>query len=316
MRRQTPIVLISIFWMLCGNALSQDSQVIRIGVPLLRAGPNTVSVTDARDQLVKALGQHKPDSKLPSLIVAVPLASEWGSKAMAEARDQKCDFVLSAHLTDLRTSSALSNDGAQGLNYRPDYSAAVDYRLIRVADGAAFAIGSVQEEDPGSAQDAARLTIAHVARSALAEIGKGGNVPHTATPDTSQSRTESKPNAEVFFTARPCAWLPDNIPHADSVRGICQYALELPQTMPNFICDQETTRYRGKNKVPFDLLTALIRYEDGKESYEEIKLNGEPAPEALTNSHGLWSTGQFGRTCAPFLIRGTWPFLNFPKKLK
>jgi VWFA-related protein len=294
MRRFLPTALVPILWIFCGHALSQDAAVIKIGVPLLYASPNTVSAADARDQLAKALNQHKPDKKLPFTINAVPLATEWGAKAMEEAREEKCEFVLSMHLTDFRTSSALSNDGAQGLNYRPDYTAEVEYRLIRVADGAAFAVGSVEEEDPTSAQAAARLTVAHIAREAVAEIGKGGNVPHNAVPENRQLSTESKADATVFLTPRPCVWLPDNIAHVDSVRGVCQYALELPQTMPNFICDQETSRYRGKNKVPFDLLTALIRYQDGKESYTEIKLNGRPAPAALTNSPGLWSTGQFG----------------------
>ena len=294
MRSLRPPALSLTLLFLCAHAFSQQTQTIKIGVPLLSASPNTVSTTDARDQLVNALNQHKPDKKLSSPINAVPIATEWGEKALSEAREAKCDFVLSTRLTDLRHSDKLSNDGAQGLNYRPDFSAVVEYRLIRVVDGAGFAIGSVNEEDPTSADAAARLTITHVAREALAQIEKGGNVPHVDLLVGANSKSDSKAGNTVYFAARPCAWLLENIPHADAVRKVCEYATELPQTMPNFICDQDTSRYRGKNKVPFDLLTALIRYEDGKESYEEIKLNGKPAPAALTKSPGLWSTGQFG----------------------
>jgi VWFA-related protein len=294
MRRLRPFLFIYILCISHALVVSQDSLPVSIGVALLQAGPNTISVADARDQIVKALNQHKPDKKLAFTVIAIPLSAEWGPKAFAEAREKTCQFVIATHLTSLRTSSALNNDGAQGLNYRPDYSAAVEYRLIRVADGAGFAIGSVQEEDPTSAQAAAQLTIAHVAREAMSQIAKGGNVPHRATPESSRSNGELRAGSAVFVTARPCAWLPDNVPHAEAVRAICQYALELPQTMPNFVCDQDTSRYRGKNTVPFDLLTAQIRYENGKESYDEISLNGKPAPEALTNSPGLWSTGQFG----------------------
>ena len=70
--------------------------------------------------------------------------------------------------------------------------------------------------------------------------------------------------------------------------------MSLPQRMPNFICDQQTSRYRGDSKVPRDLITALVRYEDGNESYTEIKLNGKAAPSAITSSPGQWSTGEFG----------------------
>jgi VWFA-related protein len=70
--------------------------------------------------------------------------------------------------------------------------------------------------------------------------------------------------------------------------------MSLPQKMPNFVCDQDASRYRGKNKVPFDLVTASVRYEDGNESYSEIKVNGLPAPTAITERPGLWSTGEFG----------------------
>jgi VWFA-related protein len=96
------------------------------------------------------------------------------------------------------------------------------------------------------------------------------------------------------FTVNPCAWLPNNIPHAEAVTGVCQYAMSLPEKMPNFICEQDASRFRGKNKVPFDLVTASVRYEDGKESFDEVKVNGQPGATALTQRPGLWSTGEFG----------------------
>ena len=64
--------------------------------------------------------------------------------------------------------------------------------------------------------------------------------------------------------------------------------------MPNFICDQAASRFRGKNKVPFDLVTAAVRYDDGTESYSDIKVNGQPKPEAIKQGNRLWSTGVFG----------------------
>jgi hypothetical protein len=113
-------------------------------------------------------------------------------------------------------------------------------------------------------------------------------------PSFVQESPARRPVEAVTFAANACAWLPANIPHAEAVAGVCQYAMSLPQKMPNFICDQDASRYRGKNKVPFDLVTASVRYEDGNESYSEIKVNGLLAPTAITQRPGLWSTGEFG----------------------
>ena len=91
-----------------------------------------------------------------------------------------------------------------------------------------------------------------------------------------------------------CDWLPKEIPHADALRGVCEYAATLRQKMPNFVCYQETSRYQGNNDVPADLITAMVRYVDGEESYTDIKLNGKVVGNSLEYTEGLWSSGQFG----------------------
>ena len=91
-----------------------------------------------------------------------------------------------------------------------------------------------------------------------------------------------------------CAWLPSGIPHAEALPGVCDYVMSVGEKMPNFICHQEASRYRGKSRAPHDLITASVRYEDGKESYDEIKVNGRPATIETAQSTGLWSTGEFG----------------------
>jgi VWFA-related protein len=63
--------------------------------------------------------------------------------------------------------------------------------------------------------------------------------------------------------------------------------------MPNFVCRQETSRYQGQNRVPVDLITATVRYEDGNESYSELRLNGKSVSDAEGKAAGLWSSGQF-----------------------
>ena len=290
------LILICLLLAFCTSSFCRDT-ILRIGVTILQAGPKTVSGTEGRDRLVKELNQHKRNKKLNATIEAVPLENQWGVKAAAEAEQKRCQFVISTHLTDARTSSALTYNGAgSDMDYMPVFSATVEYRLIRLSDGAPFDIGSTKDDDPSSLQFATWAALSHIAHQAIVELEKGGNVPHPEKIQPARAAVPASSAVPEVFTVNnePCAWLPEGIPHAAAIHNVCEYAHSLTEKMPNFICDQDASRYQGNNKVSFDLITALVRYEDGRESYENIKHNGQPAPEALTQTPGLWSTGQFG----------------------
>jgi hypothetical protein len=88
-----------------------------------------------------------------------------------------------------------------------------------------------------------------------------------------------------------CDALTPDMPHSDALRKVCLYAVTLPLLMPNFTCEQKTSRYFGDQSA--DVVTANLTYEDGRESYQNIKLNGRPITDAKLLSPGTWSTGQF-----------------------
>jgi hypothetical protein len=90
----------------------------------------------------------------------------------------------------------------------------------------------------------------------------------------------------------PCDSLTPDTPHSDALRKVCLYAVTLPLLMPNFTCEQETSRYLDDQAA--DIVTANVTYEDGRESYKDIKSNGHPITDAQLLSPGTWSTGQFG----------------------
>jgi len=100
-RTLLPPLLLVLF---CFPAFTQDKDAVRIGVAVLRSGTDKVSVTEARDRLVKGLDQQKPDKKLKVRVQAVPLEASQGNVALAEAKEKNCQFVLFSHLTDLLTS--------------------------------------------------------------------------------------------------------------------------------------------------------------------------------------------------------------------
>ncbi|MGB6247525.1 MAG: VWA domain-containing protein [Terriglobales bacterium] len=95
-------------------------------------------------------------------------------------------------------------------------------------------------------------------------------------------------------TSGRCAWLPTDIPHAGALRGVCEYSISVPMKMPNFVCEEAASRYAGSRRALTDLISASVRYEDGNESYSDVKVNGKPVSTEIAQSTGLWSTGEFG----------------------
>lgn len=103
--------------------------------------------------------------------------------------------------------------------------------------------------------------------------------------------TASDSEAAARRSERLCSAVAGTLPHAADLRKVCEYAVMLRQRMPNFTCSQTVTRYFDKRAD--DVITAIITYEDGNESYQNVKLNGRPVTYTSQLRFGTWSTGQF-----------------------
>ena len=242
--------------LVCLPVFSQEN-VVHIGVAVLRSGTNKVSATEARDRLVKAL-KHKKGKNQEIAVEAFALNESERSKALAEAKAKNCEFLLSSHLTDVQTSEKGQATDLQGsISVVPVITAKVAYELTRVVDGAAYAIGSVTSDEQSSIPDAVLQAMGAVGAKAMLDLKKGGNVPRsepavTAAPGAARAAVDQSFEARMIGVDN-CKWLPTDVAHAGAVHGVCEYAMSLQQRMPNFICDQETARYRGENGVPRDL---------------------------------------------------------------
>ncbi len=80
--------------------------------------------------------------------------------------------------------------------------------------------------------------------------------------------------------------------------------------LPNFICQQITTRYERNNKVdgfrPIDVVTAQVSYVDGTEKYENIKVGDKPVKVGMMDlKNGARSTGEFGSILDSLFARET-----------
>jgi hypothetical protein len=73
-------------------------------------------------------------------------------------------------------------------------------------------------------------------------------------------------------------------------------AFQFSQKLPNFICQEQMSRFtqqgRGE-KVLQDMVSAEIIYEDGEESYRNVKINNRATDKRLQEIDGSWSTGEF-----------------------
>lgn len=80
------------------------------------------------------------------------------------------------------------------------------------------------------------------------------------------------------------------------------------QGLPNYVCQELTTRYASETRVPswnvIDTVSADLVYEDGKESYRNLAINGKASKKAPEES-GAWSTGEFGTILAAVFSPGT-----------
>lgn len=104
-------------------------------------------------------------------------------------------------------------------------------------------------------------------------------------------------------------------------------ALNFSEVLPNYLAKQMTTRFQGDSKgrrwQPMDNYVADVVYEDGKESYRNVMLNGKAAKGKVEES-GAYSRGEFGTivgglfhpgTAAVFKPRGNVTIVNRKAKL-
>lgn len=286
MRVLSPLTLIFVLCFCCLSAVAQDLAAVRVGVAVMGPGAHTVPGTQARDELVKILDRGKTDTKLQLRLEPVALEGSLTPNTIAEARDKGCGFVLYTKLEHMASKYSM--------DHFPTYYATVDYQLSRAIDGSQLALGSIDAEDSSSSRGAIWQALSKVAKKAALEIKKSQEMPDRPPVAGMPAAPSTSAGIAMLNTPQYCTWLPSDIAHADALRGACEYAINFPVKMPNFICGEDITRYRGKSSAPVDLISASVRFEDGHESYSDEKINGRPLSREALQDQGLRSTGEFG----------------------
>src|SRR5580704_4387737 len=85
-------------------------------------------------------------------------------------------------------------------------------------------------------------------------------------------------------------------PSAPLIERAIEATFQFSKKLPNFICQEFMSRFtqqgRGE-KVLQDLVSAEIIYEDGEETYRNVKINNRSTDKRLQDIDGSWSTGEF-----------------------
>jgi len=96
----------------------------------------------------------------------------------------------------------------------------------------------------------------------------------------------------------PAGPSPTGNPSAALIEKARAAAFEFSQNLPNFICKEVMARYsqRGRDQMPLDVVSAEIIYDQGKETYRNVKIDDRPTAASLEEISGSWSTGEFAST--------------------
>lgn len=325
---------------LAPGAFCQRSAVLRVGVAAVVGGTKEVSAVDVQAQLVKLLNEAKPDKKASASIEATALKQSRRSEAIAEGGSSACQFVLLINIDE----EDLAHSGRFGTSPKKSFRAV--YELARVDTGTNYAAGLVQEKVSNSPQSAAESAEKRLVREVAMDLsGEGAiaiardKVPAAlqATPPVKDKDEVQAPSPEGKSAAldkqaetdvpvpadKPqsapqfCTWIVGEIPHSQALEGICEFAVSLKSRMPNFICDETTTRFREGVFSPLDSISGTLRYEDTRESFSDVKVNGKKAPPEVVNQlSGLWSSGEFGVNLRAVFDSTNSPVFTFAEEKK
>lgn len=298
---------------------------MRVGVALMGGDSNQISAAKGRDRLVKALNHHRLDKAQKTSIEAVGLGVSQETQAIAEAKTKNCQYVL---------LTTLSQVGPAFPGMLSEIRAILELQLDGVPDDTKYATEMVIGEDPTSGEYAVADAVKRGVSLVVAELRRVGSLRHRGTlpaehvlrrgvlepVERDSSAAQNVPTVTyqpktVLSAAEFCSSLATDIPHVEALRNVCEFAISLPRRMPNFICDEDTARY-SKSK-PVDQITALLRYENARESYSEVRLDGRPAPAAVVAElSGLWSAGEFGNNLRSIFYPGNEPVFEFSGERK
>src|SRR5207253_11468126 len=96
----------------------------------------------------------------------------------------------------------------------------------------------------------------------------------------------------------PVAREPEGRPADPVIEKAREAAESFTETLPNYVCQQFTARFVNTSHITSwqaqDVVSAEVVYENGRESYRNLAVNGKPVKKSMEELGGSWSKGEFG----------------------
>ncbi len=136
----------------------------------------------------------------------------------------------------------------------------------------------------------------------LSSIAQGQSAAQTApgAPPCSKAPSITKRDGQPDLPPCPDTAADTSVPEppppsAPLIERARYAAFQFSQKLPNFLCQEYMARFvqRGDDKRPLDIVQAEVVYNDGHESYRNVKVGGRPSDKGMTEIAGSRSTGEF-----------------------
>lgn len=155
------------------------------------------------------------------------------------------------------------------------------------------------EPEKSQPQTTAATTAAPETGPDVPKLRRGKPAPRPRTPEEEADAVAEAAAAATappaLAASSPTAPAPD--PFLDKAREV---AGAFTESLPNYLCNQFTARYlsegRPVNWQPLDVVSAAVAYQDGVESYHDIRINNKPVKGPIDEISGSSSRGEFGST--------------------
>ena len=108
--------------------------------------------------------------------------------------------------------------------------------------------------------------------------------------------------------------------------AVCESVKAMRRTLPNFVCEQTTQRHRAvsmrrggertSGDAVADVVTATVTFEDWKNRYDDIKIDGVPVDTDMFDLDGLSSMGEFASDLLSIFFAENAAAFRFRQKTK
>jgi hypothetical protein len=151
--------------------------------------------------------------------------------------------------------------------------------------------GAATARQPDAPSASASTSTASTA-TASPSVNSGTPAPTAAAPAIIGANNSN--NTQSASSSRPPSIPLQEDPLIPKVR---EAAFNFSSSLPNFFCQQLTTRYHTQNVKQgwdtIDIVQADIAYENGQESYKNIRIDNKLTSKSMNEIGGATSTGEF-----------------------